>query len=138
MVKVELIKGLSYRGHGVNAIKGIPLTVNEEKAVTLVDTGFFEYVGENNTLTVSVQNLGLITPEDIEKMKLPQLTDFAEAKGIDISSCKNNKERIEVIKGWLENQSVCNFGDATPEDIEKMSELELIALAEQENKEERT
>lgn len=140
MVKVELIKGLSYRGHGVNAIKGTPLTVNEEKAVALVATGFFGYVGGNDAFTVPVQNLGstfsdtmsLITAEDIEKMKLPQLTAFAEAKGIDISSCRNNKERIEVIKGWFENQSGGNSGDVTAEDIDEMSELELLALAEQE------
>ena len=136
MVKVELIKGLSYRGHGVNAIKGTPLTVNEEKAGELVATGFFGYVNGNDAFTFPIQNSGSnsgdVTAEDIEKMKMPQLTAFAEEKGIDISSCRNNKERIEAIKDWFENYSGSNSGDVTAEDIEKMSELELIALAEQE------
>lgn len=140
MVKVELIKGLSYRGHGVSTIKGTPLTVNEEKAVVLVATGFFGYVGGNSAVLVPSQNaennfadsLTPITTEDIEKMKTPQLIAFAEEKGIDVSSCRNNKERVKMIKDWLENQSGSGSGDVTAEDIDEMSELELLALAEQE------
>ena len=132
MVKVELIKGLSYRGHGVNAIKGTPLTVNEEKAGELVATGFFGYVNVTFPIHNSGSNSSDVTAEDIDKMKMPQLTAFAEEKGIDISSCRNNKERIEAIKGWFENQPGSNSDDVTAEDIDKMSELELIALAEQE------
>lgn len=129
MKTIELIKGLSYRGKGVNAVKGTPLKVNDEKAEALVASGFFRCVSTNteesvgmavdrpadmqpeqpetpvapagNQETLSESFSDKLTADKIDGLKMPELIALAESNGIDISGCKNNEERKAVLKEKL-------------------------------------
>ena len=56
MKKVRLIKGLSYRGHGMYIKKGEVQSVDDSKAEELVAGGFFEIAGEASVNDDNSQN----------------------------------------------------------------------------------
>lgn len=125
MVRIKLVKGLSYSGV-VSATKKSPyVTTDEDAASEAVATGYFEYVPEavsktsiespddpfaENTAEDHVEDDKEDEEEDlppapedkvqkpIEKMTKPELEAYADANGIDISSCTNNEQRIALIK----------------------------------------
>lgn len=124
MVRIKLSKGLSYSGI-VTATKKNPIVItDEDTAKEAVATGYFEYVlgyipdAVSNTSTENTaegQKEDEDTPasEDkvqkpIEKMTKPELEAYAEANGIDISSCTNNEQRIALIKE-IENKKDDNM-----------------------------
>jgi ABC-type Zn2+ transport system substrate-binding protein/surface adhesin len=51
-----------------------------------------------------------LTAEKVAAMNKTELTALAAKEGIDISSCKNNEERIERIKGALGLVSFADLG----------------------------
>jgi hypothetical protein len=124
MVRIKLLKGLSYSGV-VSATKKSPyVTTDEDTAKEAVATGYFGYVPEAVS-TSSTDTTAENTAEDqeendlppatedkvqkpIEKMTKPELEAYAEANGIDISSCTNNEQRIALIKE-IENKKDDNM-----------------------------
>lgn len=125
MKTIELIKGLSYRGKGVNAVKGTPLNVDDEKADVLVASGFFRCISTNTSESdgmaekkpadMQPELIALagnqeepaesfsdeLTADKIDNLKMPELIALAESNGIDISGCKNNEDRKAVLKEKL-------------------------------------
>lgn len=124
MVRIKLLKGLSYSGV-VSATKKSPyVTTDEDTAKEAVATGYFGYVPEavsTPSTDTTVENTAEDQEEDevaqddqeendlppatedkvqkpIDKMTKPELEAYAEANGIDISSCTNNEQRIALIK----------------------------------------
>lgn len=116
-MKVKLVTGLSYTTPSFSCKKGKAVTVSDELGENLMKTGRFEEVtseaaadgeatagsSKGSTKNGNDNNgtAGELTAEAIEKMKMPELTALADAKGIDISDCKNNDERADKIKGVL-------------------------------------
>lgn len=119
MVRIKLLKGLSYSGI-ITATKKSPyVTTDEDTAKEAVATGYFELVIDEAASDTSAENTARyqkdddddpddddnLTPADkekeqkpISKMTKPELEAYAEKNGIDISSCNNNEERIALIK----------------------------------------
>lgn len=110
MIKLKLIKGLSYRGGidgKVKATKASPFCSVEtmEEAQAAVASGYFQIVeGAPVPPSEPPKDPGTDsnTEKDIEKMTKDELVAYAEELGIDISKCKNNDERKEAIKNALE------------------------------------
>lgn len=103
---VELIRGRDYLGHGVKASKGTLLEVSDEKAEELVSSGFFCYSNvkrpDSKLMTEQKEDLGESEKTPIfEKMKAAELKSYANENGIDISGCKNNSDRIDLIKAVM-------------------------------------
>ena len=110
MMKLKLVKGLSYTSPSFSCKKGKAVDVSDEVGAKLMKTGRFEIAADE----VAEETTGAsgdgsnndgegqeLTAEVIEKMKKDELVALAEAKGIDISDCNNNDERAEKIKGAL-------------------------------------
>lgn len=135
MKRAELIKGLSYRGKGVNVAKGKPVLVDDETAGKLLRTGFFRIsdIGRQE----KNERLGGGSPEKepgkakemsendyhavaLEKMKTAELEDYANSHEIDISACRTNKERIDLIKAVLSHDGAGN-PEKEPGKVEEVS-----------------
>jgi len=127
MKRLCLQKGISYIARGHSFANGIPVDVDDNTAGMLMATGRFvevavtEVKGEGTVevpfpkedtemqlefsdtqmLSVSETVLTELTAKGIDDMKMPELIALAEAKDIDISGCKNNEERKEVLKKKL-------------------------------------
>lgn len=105
MFKLKLIKGLSYSGIVSATAKNPYVTVdNEEIALAAVETGYFEIVersenipGGKNGESNSGEN------KDWKKLNKDELITFANEHNIDVSSCKNQDERIAIIEAALAN-----------------------------------
>ncbi len=121
MIKLKLIRGLSYSG-GITGGGTVSATAKKpfvevetlEDAEILVKSGHFEVVDNKEKAPAKAEN----TPsppfpgaegdktEDkevsVDKMTKKELLEYASAKGIDISDCTNNKERAARIKEVLE------------------------------------
>jgi len=121
MVRIKLVKGLSYSGI-VTATKKNPfVTTDEETAKEAVATGYFtieEVIEEYPEKTGEDQEEDQAPPtsddkvqKPIEKMTKPELEAYAKANGIDISSCTNNEQRIALIKEVEEKKE----GSLTPD-----------------------
>lgn len=120
-MKVRLIKGLSYTTPSSSFKKGKAVDVSEEAGAKLLKTGRFEEVTEEDVAggeevvppaeenpdgaanggSDNNENGVELSAEVIDKMKKDKLVALAEEKQIDISDCKNDKERAEKIKGAL-------------------------------------
>lgn len=110
MIKLKLIKGLSYRGGidgKVKATKANPFCDVEtmEEAQAAVASGYFQIIegepGQSNE-PPKEPKADSDSEKDIEKMTKDELVAYAEELGVDVSKCKNNDERKEVIKKALE------------------------------------
>lgn len=110
MVRIKLSKGLSYSGIVTATKKNPYVTTDEDTAKKAIATGYFEYAPEAVSETPA-ENTAEDQEEDedppatddkvqkpIEKMTKPELEAYAEANGVDISSCTNNEQRIALIK----------------------------------------
>lgn len=118
MKKVRLIKGLSYRGHGMYIKNGEVQSVDDSKAEELVAGGFFEIAGEasvedNNSQDDANTDNGSngednsdngsnaevkISDKPVSKMNGNELRAYADAKGYDISDCTKVEEIRELIE----------------------------------------
>lgn len=135
MKRMELVKGRSYWGHGVKAVKGKPFSVADEKATELVATGCFKVVegGEdtNSDIGAVPQNVSESEGDSDEeesgaeeskeekslgKMSKDELIAYAESLDIDVSECKNNGERAALIKEVLEKEETTDEGDSDEEE----------------------
>lgn len=119
MKKVELLKGRSYMGNGIKAVRGKVLLVDDEKAKGLLQTGLFrisdvsvqgvENEPEKWNREEALQSLSDLSSAsfkrmNFERMKTAELEAFASKHEIDISGCRNNAERIELIKAIISNE----------------------------------
>lgn len=104
MKYVELIKGIDYRGHGINAKKKQRILVDDSKSDELVGTGFFKICEElpvsddvdNGADSKKDDGSGVGAPSNVDKpvnkMNGTELKAYAEAKGYDISECTKVEE----------------------------------------------
>lgn len=102
-MKVKLVKGLSYYhlASGVSAQKGEVVPVDDAVGAELVATGRFVEAAVSETSEAAQAATGTITTGSIKPlsgMKTAELEAYASEKGIDISECKTNSERVEAIK----------------------------------------
>ncbi len=58
---------------------------------------------------LNINEDGRLSKADLEKMTKAELQDLAEDLGVDLSTCKNNTERVEALAARME-------GDLPPED----------------------
>lgn len=109
MFKLKLIKGLSYSGIVSATAKNPYVTVdNEETALAAVETGYFKIVecsenipdGNNGENSGGENKAG---NKDWKKLNKDDLIAFADEHNIDVSSCKNQDERIAIIEAALDN-----------------------------------
>ena len=118
MKKVRLIKGLSYRGHGMYIKKGEVQSVDDSKAEELVAGGFFEIAGEASVNDDNSQNDAnidngfnvddnldncsnaevKISDKPVSKMNGTELRAYADAKGYDISECTKVEEIRDLVE----------------------------------------
>ncbi|MCI9417836.1 MAG: hypothetical protein HFI82_10635 [Eubacterium sp.] len=111
MKKAELIKGISYGGMGIRAVRDEILTVEDEVADKLSKTGYFkisDIIKQEDKNAYSVEShkdkskkQPSSVDKKIEKMKTAELEAYANENGIDISGCKNNSDRIDLIKAVI-------------------------------------
>lgn len=102
-MKVKLVKGLSYYhlASGTSAQKGEVVTVDDAVGADLVATGRFVEAAGSETSAPAQAATGTITTGSVKplsSMKTAELEAYASEKGIDISECKTNSERVEAIK----------------------------------------
>ncbi len=106
MFKLKLIKGLSYSGIVSATAKEPFVTVdNEETALAAVETGYFKIV--EHTEDIPDGKMGKINDgenKDWKKLNKDDLIAFANENNIDVSSCKNQDERIAIIEAALANE----------------------------------
>lgn len=99
MVKLKLIKARSYCRGKVEVTKENPFVeVSEAEAKVLLETGYF---AEEKTETKP--DLDNMTVEDIPSMKITDLRQFAEAKGINLGGATKKEEIVSLITAWFEN-----------------------------------
>lgn len=101
MVQIKLIKGLSYSGLVTATAKKPYLVTDEKTAQKAAATGYFEIVAgtaieEPKEDTGGNDKTPVTKPS--EKMTKAELEAYAKSKGIDISDCTNNGQRIALIK----------------------------------------
>lgn len=110
MFKLKLIKGLSYNGIVSATAKNPYITVDDEKiALAAVDTGYFKIVekpekgndGQNNNGGQADDGANKEEPKDWKQFNKDDLIAFANEHNIDVSSCKNQSERIAIIEAAL-------------------------------------
>ncbi len=106
MYKLKLIKGLSYSGgidRKLNATRSNPFCFVEtvEEVEAAIASGHFQLVEEPKAKEPEKtgtqdgnKNIGKMTKDELEA--------YAAELGVDISECKNNDERKELIKKALE------------------------------------
>lgn len=131
MQRIELVRGRSYWGHGVKAVKGKPFSVADEKATELVATGSFKVVegDEDTDSDINTANQNVSTGESnsdeeasdteekpLGKMSKDELIAYAGSLGIDVSECKNNGERVALIKEVLEKEETTGEGNSDEEE----------------------
>lgn len=97
---------LSYSRSGVKYEKGISVSVTDEVAADLMDTGQFEELPEDYAENGE---------PDFENMKAEDLTKYADLHGIDLKGCKTNKDRIKKIKEALESKNDAENGEPDPD-----------------------
>lgn len=104
-MKVKLIKGLSYYdiATGFSAKKDKIVDVDDSHGTTLVASGRFTEVKGSGLPDSAQTSNGAITTDSIKKkpvsnMNTAELEAYAKEKGIDISTCNTNNERIAAIK----------------------------------------
>ncbi len=106
MFKLKLIKGLSYSGIVSATSKNPYVTVdNEETALAAVETGYFKIVERSEN--IPDEKTGKINDgesKDWKKLNKDDLIAFANEHNIDVSSCKNQDERIAIIEAALANE----------------------------------
>lgn len=104
MFKLKLIKGLSYSGIVSATAKNPYITVdNEETALAAVETGYFKIVERPEKIDDGKGNGGNNDGKDWKKLNKDDLIAFADEHNIDVSSCKNQDERIAIIEAALDN-----------------------------------
>lgn len=105
MFKLKLVKGLSYSGIVSATAKDPFVTVDsEETALAAVETGYFEIVERSENIPDGKNgesNSG--ENKDWKKLNKDELIAFANEHNIDVSSCKNQDERIAIIEAALAN-----------------------------------
>lgn len=108
-MKVKLIKGLSYfnLATGFSAKKDKFVDVEDELGAKLIATGkFAEVKGDEQPVapapeqapTGAITTASFAKKKSLSEMKTAELEAYAKEKGIDISACKNNDERVAAIK----------------------------------------
>ena len=108
MKRLVLKTGLSYSMKGFSCKKGIPFSIEDEKAEKLLKTGRFEEITSEQNLPE--QKEPEVSADDIAAMKKDDLIAFAAEHDIDIENCKNNEERIDRIQGALGLASYAKMG----------------------------
>lgn len=109
MIKLKLIKGLSYRGGrdgSLKATKDKPFCYVEtmEEAQEAIASGHFQMVEGEQAIPGKPVN-DIPPAKAVDDMTKDELLAYAKEKGIDLSECKNNDERKETIKKALEGES---------------------------------
>lgn len=104
MFKLKLIKGLSYSGIVSATAKNPYVTVdNEEIALAAVETGYFKIVERSENIPDGKNGENKAENKDWKKLNKDELITFANEHNIDVSSCKNQDERIAIIEAALDN-----------------------------------
>lgn len=102
MFKLKLIKGLSYSGIVLATAKEPFVIVdNEETALAAVETGYFKIVEHSENIPDEKNGENKAANKDWKKLNKEELIAFANEHNIDVSSCKNQDERIALIETAL-------------------------------------
>lgn len=102
MFKLKLVKGLSYSGIVSATAKDPFVTVDsEETALAAVETGYFEIVERSENIPDGKNGESKEAHKDWKKLNKEELIAFANEHNIDVSSCKNQDERIALIETAL-------------------------------------
>jgi len=127
-MKIKLIKGRSYTYGDSTATMLKPfIDVDDETAEKLIADGYFEKVPGEEKVSAKVltQNVDRENPAIIKKMTMGELNTLAAELGVDLSGCKNNGDRAEVIIATLGKKKA----DSGEKNLEDMTDEELDAYA---------
>lgn len=107
MKKMVLVKGRSYSTSGFMAVKGVPFFIDDDaEAERLYGTGRFDVLEECSAPKEEPDGNAAATEEKtvipLEKMKKDEIIAYAADKGIDITGCRTNEERIAIVRAAME------------------------------------
>lgn len=109
MKKIILVKGRSYSTREISCDRSDPIEVYDDDFYNkLMKTGRFKELQIVNEDNVTNFGKGEDSVKIFDQMKKDELIAYAEEKGIDISECKNNEERIVTIKIAMEGSSIAS------------------------------
>lgn len=132
MKKVSLKKGRSYSGHGVNIVRGETISVEDDVAAVLLESGYFE-IEEFNGDPLLPGDLQEPPTED-NQLEMEDLINNAlvpeseNPRGDDASNRGDDKMNDGSESPQGGDSDAGDAGDAKP--VSKMKKEELIAYAE--------
>ena len=110
MYKLKLIKGRSYTGYGISATLDCPFIETDKKEISdsLVSSGYFSFVGEDNSGEDRAQKTD---DKPLEKMTEKELDVYAAENGIDISGISKKADKLAAVQKALAESDDGLFND---------------------------
>ena len=95
MVKLELIRGLSYKDRHISATKSEPEVLVDDMDVAkhYENTGFFKILGEAGTDTAEDD----VLTKELNSKTVAELKEYASARGIDTAGLSKKADLVQHI-----------------------------------------